>query len=102
MFPGDTGAAGLGSYSEYLRGSITCPDFTLKPWKTFHGLDFWSFLNDFQGRNLAPGFHLPSVLACEDWGPGLMLVFLFLCLHRIGTFSLNSRTGKPMPAVSNG
>ncbi|CAO2608708.1 Cpne5 [Lemmus lemmus] len=40
-------------------------------------------------------------LSKHDWGREL-IGFLFLCLHRIGAFSLNSRTGKPMPAVSNG
>lgn len=100
-FPEDIGSAGLGPYTEFLRGSVTCPGITQKPWRIC-GLDFWSCFNDFQGRHLAPGIHLSSVLTCEDWGPGLMLSSLFLCLHRIGPFSLNSRTGKPMPAVSNG
>lgn len=105
-FPGAAGAAGLcragRSHSEHPRDSMTCPGLHPKVWEDSLALGFWSHVSDFQDRKLAPGVHVSSLLAHKDWGPGFRLGFPFLCLHRIGAFSLNSRTGKPMPAVSNG
>lgn len=55
---------------------------------------FWSYFRILNGRSRCPVFSLDGADGSQH--------ALSCSPYRIGAFSLNSRTGKPMPAVSNG